>query len=62
VKVCGQLGIDALVVKDVDPVWADENSWVWRLPVLARADRVIGLDCRGIFRLTRRTKVWRPGR
>ena len=45
-KVCRELGIDALVVKDVDPVWADENSWAWRLPVLARAERVIGLDCR----------------
>ena len=27
--VCRQLSIDAVVVKDTDPVWSDRNSWVW---------------------------------
>jgi hypothetical protein len=45
-SVCRELGIDALIVKDVDPVWEDKNSWVWRLPVLAKADMVIAVDCR----------------
>jgi hypothetical protein len=44
--VCQQLGIDALVVKDVDPVWDLPDSWVWHTPVLAKADRAIALDCR----------------
>ena len=34
--VCTDLSIDALVVKDTDPVWADRNSWVWkRQPAIA---------------------------
>ena len=34
--VCKDLSIDALIVKDTDPVWADGNSWVWKLqPVIA---------------------------
>jgi hypothetical protein len=33
---CGELSIDALVVKDTDRVWADKNSWVWKKqPVIA---------------------------
>ncbi len=44
--VCRKLGIDTLIVKDVDPAWEDKNSWVWRLPVLAKAERVIAVDCR----------------
>jgi hypothetical protein len=45
-SVCRALGIDVLIVKDVDPVWVDKKSWVWHLPVLARTDRVIAVDCR----------------
>jgi hypothetical protein len=44
---CQKLGIDALVVKDVDPAWDLPNSWVWHTPVLAKADRAIALSCRG---------------
>ncbi len=29
-QICRDLGIDALIVKDTDPVWADRNSWVWK--------------------------------
>ena len=47
IPVCRKLGIDALVVKDVDPAWEDKKSWVWQLPVLARTDMVIAVDCRG---------------
>jgi hypothetical protein len=28
--ICRQLSIDAVVVKDTDPVWSDRNSWVWK--------------------------------
>ena len=31
---CQDLSIDALIVKDTDPVWADKNSWVWNRPPL----------------------------
>jgi hypothetical protein len=44
--VCKEPGIDALVVKDVDPAWSDQDGWVWHLPVLARADLAVALDCR----------------
>ena len=27
---CNSLSIDALIVKDTDPVWLDKNSWVWK--------------------------------
>lgn len=29
-RVCKDLSINALIVKDTDPVWADSNSWVWK--------------------------------
>ena len=33
---CQDLSIDALIVKDTDPVWDEKKSWVWRKkPVLA---------------------------
>jgi hypothetical protein len=44
--VCRQLGIDALVVKDVDPAWNDPAGWVWHTPILAGSDMAIALDCR----------------
>jgi hypothetical protein len=44
--VCRQLGIDALLVRDVDPAWQDPASWVWHTPVLAKADRAIAVRCR----------------
>jgi hypothetical protein len=44
--VCKELGIDALVATDVDPVWNDQKSWVWTMPLLAATDTVRGLDCR----------------
>ncbi len=28
--ICKDLSIDALIVQDTDPVWADGNSWVWK--------------------------------
>jgi hypothetical protein len=46
VAVCRKLGIDVLVVKDVDPVWQLPDSWAWKTKVLAKADRAMGLDCR----------------
>jgi hypothetical protein len=45
VTVCRQLGIDVLVVKDVDPVWSQPESWVWKAAPLAKADRMIALGC-----------------
>lgn len=27
---CQEYGIDALVVEDLDPVWRDPTSWIWR--------------------------------
>ena len=45
-SVCKQLGIDALVVTDVDPVWEDKAGWPWHRPVLAKADRVMAVRCR----------------
>jgi len=27
---CREYGIDALVVEDLDPVWRDPTSWIWR--------------------------------
>jgi hypothetical protein len=44
--VCRQLGIDVLVVKDVDPAWNNPDSWVWHMKVLAKADRAIAVACR----------------
>jgi hypothetical protein len=44
--VCRDLGIDVLVVKDVDPAWKDPDSWVWHTRVLAKADKAIALNCR----------------
>jgi hypothetical protein len=36
--ICRQLSIDAVVVKDTDPVWSDRNSWVWKAePVIGDA-------------------------
>jgi hypothetical protein len=29
-EVCGRWGIDVVIVKDVDPVWSEPGSWVWR--------------------------------
>ena len=34
--VCKTLSINALIVKDTDPVWADRGSWVWeKRPLVA---------------------------
>jgi hypothetical protein len=43
--ICRQLGIDVLVVKDVDPAWDDPESWVWHTKELARADKAIAVAC-----------------
>ena len=29
-RICRDLGVDALVVKDTDKVWADGHGWVWK--------------------------------
>jgi hypothetical protein len=44
--VCRDLGIDALVVKDVDPAWNNPSGWVWQTRKLAGSDMVVALDCR----------------
>jgi hypothetical protein len=37
-ETCTNLSINALIVKDTDPVWADKNSWVWKTkPLLANS-------------------------
>jgi hypothetical protein len=46
VRVCHDLSIDALIVKDVDPVWSDPNSWVWKKPPVFRAPAAVAVDCR----------------
>jgi hypothetical protein len=36
--ICKSLSMDALIVKDTDPVWADKNSWVWKnQPIVSNA-------------------------
>jgi hypothetical protein len=46
IPLCHQLGISALIVKDVDPVWKLPESWAWTAPVLAASPRVRAIDCR----------------
>ncbi|MDR3699195.1 MAG: hypothetical protein P4L56_06135 [Candidatus Sulfopaludibacter sp.] len=43
--VCKQFGIDVLVVRDTDPVWADPRSWVWTRRPLAANSMVRALPC-----------------
>jgi hypothetical protein len=46
IAVCRALSIDALIIKDIDPVWKDPNSWAWKTPAVIRAPAAIGIDCR----------------
>jgi hypothetical protein len=48
IPLCRELGISALIVKDVDPVWKLPASWAWTAPVLAASPRVRAIDCRPI--------------
>jgi len=43
--VCRQFGINVLVVRDNDPVWADRQSWVWTRRPLAANAMVRALPC-----------------
>jgi len=45
----GSLGVDALIFKDTDPVWAERNNWIWRArPLFANNFvRVILMDSPG---------------
>lgn len=46
ITVCRELSIDALVIKDLDPVWKDPEGWVWKAKPVARAAAAIAIDCR----------------
>ncbi|MGB8013044.1 MAG: hypothetical protein WCF68_15630 [Terriglobales bacterium] len=44
---CLELGIDAIVVEDLDPVWREPSSWIWsQHPVIAN-DYVRAFRCGG---------------
>ncbi len=43
--VCRQFGIDVLVARDTDPVWADPRSWVWTRRPLAANSMMRALPC-----------------
>ncbi|MDP2998814.1 MAG: hypothetical protein Q8N47_15110 [Bryobacterales bacterium] len=42
---CGRLGVAAWIVEDIDAVWRDPTSWVWRTPAQFRNKRVAVFLC-----------------
>ena len=46
-SVCAQWGINYLVVKSEDPVWAKRNSWMWRIPAIYQNPIVRIYSCSG---------------
>ncbi len=43
--VCREYGIDAVVVEDLDPVWSEPSSWVWRRRPMVANDYVRAFRC-----------------
>ncbi len=51
-KVCREFSINALLFEDIDPVWKDKSSWIWKAqPLLSnqfvRVIKCGGMACRG---------------
>ncbi|MFL6464667.1 MAG: hypothetical protein ACJ73N_09700 [Bryobacteraceae bacterium] len=46
-SVCAQWGINYLVVKSEDPVWAERNSWVWSIPAVYQNPMARIYSCSG---------------
>ena len=44
-SICSQQKIDVLVAKDLDPVWADKNSWLWNTPPIFANNYARVYDC-----------------
>ena len=44
-EICKTWGIDALIVKDDDPVFKDRSAWPWKRPPLAGNERVRAVSC-----------------
>ncbi len=44
-EVCDRWGINALIVKDDDPVFNDPTAWPWQRPALAANERVRAVRC-----------------
>jgi hypothetical protein len=42
---CREYGIDALVVEDLDPVWREPSSWIWRRQPAVANDYVRAFRC-----------------
>jgi hypothetical protein len=51
-RVCRQLSIDVLIVKDTDPVWRENESWIWKRKPLLSNGYARAFDC-GAARLAR---------
>jgi hypothetical protein len=43
--ICREFSIDYLVIKDIDPIWKDMQSWLWKRPLLFRAERAAAVSC-----------------
>lgn len=43
--ICQEYGIDALIVEDMDPVWKEASSWVWRERPAVANDYVRAFPC-----------------
>jgi hypothetical protein len=64
-QTCNELSIDALIVKDTDPAWADKNSWVWKAkPAIANEYGkafLCGRNAKRIASMTRRLQRDKAG-
>jgi hypothetical protein len=47
-RACSELDLSALLVKDTDPAWVNQNGWVWRTKPLAANGFMRAIPCAGI--------------
>jgi hypothetical protein len=49
-QVCDAWGINVLIAKDDDPIFADHGAWPWTRPTIAESERVRAVQCGGLHR------------
>lgn len=46
---CATYAISVLIVKDTDPIWSNQDSWVWRVSPMFASDFARAFDCATLF-------------
>jgi hypothetical protein len=49
-QICDAWGINVLIAKDDDPIFADNTAWPWKRPAIAESERFRAVRCGGRYR------------